>query len=466
MSFKLEHALQTLDWCAKKILDQARNRLFGSSYRGFSPKSPRKLTIPLFSVIGSNLDLSQIVDDELKKLHPFLKFKKPLVVTDCNLEPIARQRLFKFLRERYLQNAGLIVIEPGNSYENVKNIIEQSIIPGLLDKFIDPWVYPAESDLQGMNLDQRVLEQTFSRVSCHKKRYSIIYGFGGGSVIDVAQYAAKKLNIHFVSIPTSLAHDGLASQFTVINFRQTVNCTLAGVHTMTANVPLGIIVDTSLITESGNAYIRRIRAGIGDLLSNITASLDWTLASDLALEDPRHEPINYVVKNHAVSVAKAALYYILANEDIFYDEKFLQDLASYLIHSGRAMAEYGSSRPASGFEHKLYHAYNFLTDYKNPVMHGELAAIGTLLSAYAHEQFNTRPDDNLYSELRAAFMKIGLPTTVSGIESLGIDIDKLKQAIIYTINIKPNRYTIAEHVHKEDDLPRNFLVNCFEKVYL
>ena len=78
----------SLDWIAKKCIDQVRNRVFGNSYRGFSPKSPRKLNIPLFSVVDTGIESkARLVNEKLRALHPLLQFKKPLVVAvgECGL---------------------------------------------------------------------------------------------------------------------------------------------------------------------------------------------------------------------------------------------------------------------------------------------------------------------------------------------------------------------------------------------
>jgi len=93
--------------------------------------------------------------------------------------------------------------------------------------------------------------------------------------------------------------------------------------------------------------------------------------------------------------------------------------------SGRAMAEEGSSRPASGFEHKLFH---ILKKHYPNLLHGELISVGTLISAKAHNKY--------YNELKEALSYLNLPPQ--------IDKTILEQSIREAIKIKPERYTILE----------------------
>ena len=105
------------------------------------------------------------------------------------------------------------------------------------------------------------------------------------------------------------------------------------------------------------------------------------------------------------------------------------------------MGIYGSSRPASGFEHKFYHMYNKLKDYKACANHGELVGIAALVSAYAHNKY--------YKELLKVYKKIGLPTKEKDLQKIGVSKDDFKTAIEMCIDFRTERYTILDKVKPE-----------------
>ncbi|MEA3430165.1 MAG: iron-containing alcohol dehydrogenase [Nanoarchaeota archaeon] len=441
-------------WIAKKIIDQLSNRILTATYRDLPLKFPKSVTVPRFCIVDHNItSIADAVNENLvglkrdtvfntvlNTLHEYatgeelsLILRKPLIVHDKTTWNIyGKEVLTDFQNHRYKRADHFEV--NGNSIDEVLNLVNFASA-GIFSKLE---VSPLEHELQGLNEQQRYLKEKYGQVRCGRKRFNVIYGVGGGSVIDVAQYAAKLLNIHFISVPTSLTNDGFASQFCVLNLDTD------GTQTLEANVPLGIIVNLSKIIANDPYYHRRISAGIGDLLSNITACQDWQISPDKV--DP-------IIKHISLFGAESVMKYIHENGSLdacAKDYTFLERLAVALIQSGEAMSRYGSSRPGSGFEHKLYHSFNQVTDYKSKTMHGELVAIGTLISAYAHDQN--------YEELKSAFEKVGLPTTLKQLKTV-INIPDLELAIATANNIKPDRYTILEEKGPE------YLLECFHKVY-
>lgn len=418
----------------RKTIDQILNRFLTGNYIGLSPKSPRLLAASLFVEIGTNMDIADIIDEKIKKsVNPKASLKHGLIVCDGTTWKIAGEKIFFDLAKKYKKPDCMLI--NSNSFFEVKNIVSKSV--GFL------------KDLYEVSEEKDEIEQKYGKVSCGLKKYNIIYAVGGGSVIDVAKYVAKKLHIPYVSIPTSLANDGIASQFAVLNLGED------RVRTLKANVPLGVIVDTSLIKSKDPYYERRIRSGIGDLLSNITASLDWELAASLDKSDLRREPVDEVAKHQALFGAETVLSHILEARDIYNSDNFLKMLAAALIHSGEAMGRYGSSRPASGFEHKLYHAYNEVMNYNTMAMHGEIVAVGTLISAYAHKSD--------YERLVEACKLVGLPVSREDLESIGMDISSIEKAIVKIADeperFKCDRYTIFERIGW------NKMIECLEAVY-
>jgi glycerol-1-phosphate dehydrogenase [NAD(P)+] len=394
-----------------KIIDQCLNRSNGA-YKGYlSPKIPKQFTIPIIEEVNNRIEsIPGFIDQRLKRDMPKLSFAKPLIIFDEITRDIAGEKVAAQFINMGAQPVTEIV--SSNNFSEIERILDSS-----LKRFAG---LEFNCEISSSHFDQK-----YGAVKCGEKRYDIVYGVGGGSVIDVAKYVAYKLNLPFVSIPTSLANDGFASPFSVINLGQD------GTMTLCANTPLAVVVDIDLVKSDDPGYRRRIRSGIGDLLSNITAVLDWQLADQRDKE--RYESFSGF---QAICGAQLVMNELGTDRDIFYDDHFLGILACSLIASAESMSRYGSSRPASGFEHKFYHAYNELTDFNPGATHGELVAVGALCSSHAHGKFQ--------DDLRQAYRNAGLPINNKGLSDCGIKPDLLASAISAAQKVKPERYTILE----------------------
>jgi glycerol-1-phosphate dehydrogenase [NAD(P)+] len=275
---------------------------------------------------------------------------------------------------------------------------------------------------------------------------SVVFGVGGGTVIDMAKLIAFQLHVPCVTVPTSLANDGIASPFAVI--RPPEGKPSANV-TVRANTPLGVLIDLGRIKPRSEAargfYERMMLSGIGDGVSNLTSTLDWELA---AAQGKDH--IDYLALLHARSAGEVALYRLEQGAALD-DDDLVLTLASGLVSSGEAMARVGSSRPASGFEHKLYHAYQNVLGFEHRATHGILVAVGSLISAHAHGQW--------LEPMRASFGRIGLPVDAPGLERFGLTAERVEQAIEASTGVKPDRFTILEHRGAEA------LKSSFREVY-
>lgn len=399
-----------------KTIDQCLNRSSGA-YKGYlSPKIPKQFTIPIIEEVNNRIEsIPGLVDRRLKRDIPGLSFSKPLIIFDDITRAIAGEKIASQFKMLGAQPTSEVV--SSNNFSEIERILDNG-----LKRF---------SGLEfNCEISSTHIDQKYGAVKCGEKRYDIIYGVGGGSIIDVAKYVAYKLNLPFVSIPTSLANDGFASPFSVINLGQD------GTMTLCANTPLAVVVDIDLIKSEDPGYQRRIRSGIGDLLSNLTAVLDWQLADQKNKE--RYESFSGF---QAICGAQLVMNELRAEKDIFYDDHFLEILACSLIASAESMSRYGSSRPASGFEHKLYHAYNELTGFRPGVTHGELVAVGALCSSHAHGKFQ--------NSLRQAYLNVGLPVSSKDLVDCGIDRNLLIKAISEAQKVKPERYTILEDIGNE-----------------
>jgi glycerol-1-phosphate dehydrogenase [NAD(P)+] len=112
-------------------------------------------------------------------------------------------------------------------------------------------------------------------------------------------------------------------------------------------------------------------------------------------------------------------------------EESAKTVVKALISSGVAMSIAGSSRPASGSEHKFAHALNRIAPGK--ALHGELCGLGTIAMMYLH--------GGDWETIREALIYVGAPTRA---EELDIDPEVIIEALINAHRIRPERYTILD----------------------
>src|SRR4029077_20677329 len=157
---------------------------------------------------------------------------------------------------------------------------------------------------------------------------------GGGSKIDITKVVAARLKIPFVSVPTSAAHDGISSPRASLHDRE-------GVASIEAVVPTGILADTAVIVQ---APFRLLASGCADVLSNVTAVLDWKLAARLRNEE---------YSSTAATLAEYAAQEITEHAALIKPnlEESVWIAIRPMIVAGIAMSVAGSSRPCSGSEH-------------------------------------------------------------------------------------------------------------------
>jgi glycerol-1-phosphate dehydrogenase [NAD(P)+] len=245
-----------------------------------------------------------------------------------------------------------------------------------------------------------------------KHSAGLVVGVGGGSVIDTAKLCSTNEKQPFMSVPTSAAHDGISSPRASIK-KENASVSIQG------QSPVAIVADTHVVAQ---APFRFTAAGCGDLISKITAVRDWKLAHTLG-----HEYYG----EYAASLSLMGANIIMENAHIVKpnDEQSVRLVLEALIASGIAMGIAGSSRPASGAEHKFSHALDRITP--TPALHGEQCGLGTIMMAYLHAID--------WEEIRDALATIGAPITA---KQLGIKAEHIIEALKIAHTINPSRYTI------------------------
>jgi glycerol-1-phosphate dehydrogenase [NAD(P)+] len=235
---------------------------------------------------------------------------------------------------------------------------------------------------------------------------------GGGSKIDLTKVVAARLRIPYMSVPTSAAHDGISSPRASLREPDRVT-------SIEAVVPIGVLADTAIIVQ---APFRLLASGCADVLSNVTAVLDWKLAARLRNEE---------YSSTAVALAEYAAQEIFDHQGLIKPnlEESVWIAIRPMIVAGIAMSVAGSSRPCSGSEHLFSHALD--RSAKTPSLHGEQCGVGAIMMMYLH--------GGDWRKLKSALHTIGAPTTA---HELGVTDDEVVDALVMAHKIRPERYTI------------------------
>lgn len=248
-----------------------------------------------------------------------------------------------------------------------------------------------------------------------KGKDALVMAFGGGSVLDLVKYSANLCDLPYITIPSTLSNDAIYS--CVARLNENGKKKSFGVQP-----PTGIIIDLDVIKKSPKQLIL---AGVGDLISNLSAIQDWKLAN-------KH--INEPIDELAFILSKQAAVGLLEyKEEDLINDSFLMDLANGLISSGLSMIKSGNTRGTSGAEHLISHAIDEYFPQKSTI-HGIQVAWAFLMI-----EKNIRKNEPFYGKLNSFYNQIGLTTVIS--ELIPWNESDLYMLIPYARKIR-NRYTV------------------------
>ena len=247
--------------------------------------------------------------------------------------------------------------------------------------------------------------------------YDAVVAIGGGRVLDTAKFASTRLGLPMVAVATNLAHDGIASPVSILG---------SGPQRGSYGValPIAVIIDLDVVRRSPRRYVV---AGVGDVVSNISALADWRLSHDVT-----HEPLDGL----AMTLSRTAAAGLVNRRDSVESDDFLVSLGEALVLSGLAMAVAGTSRPCSGACHEISHAIDQLFP-DQAVSHGEQVGLGAVFASYL------RGEEEVAVELAAFLRRHGLPVLP---EDIGLETDQFTEAVLFAPRTRPGRYTILEHL--------------------
>jgi glycerol-1-phosphate dehydrogenase [NAD(P)+] len=266
------------------------------------------------------------------------------------------------------------------------------------------------------------------------RSYDAVVGIGGGKTVDTAKYAATRYGIPMVSVATSLAHDGIASPVSILDHDGLRGS--FGVH-----IPIAVVVDLDFVEKGPE---RQSRAGIAELVSNISALADWDLARNV-----RGEPVDGL----AVTLSRIGAEAVLSHPGDMSDDAFVTLLAEALITSGLAMAICGSSRPCSGGCHEISHAIDLM--FPETALHAEQVGVGALFCTFL------RGDEVRFAQLSAVLGRHGLPRVPADI---GLTDGQFVNVVGYAPRTRPDRYTILEHLALDPEAVRARLADYVDAV--
>ena len=241
---------------------------------------------------------------------------------------------------------------------------------------------------------------------------SVVLGVGGGKIIDVAKLASTNESVHFISVPTTASHDGIASPMASIKKDK-------GSVSMQAQSPIAVVADTEIIK---NSPFKLLSSGCADIVSNYTAIRDWQLS---------HRLTNEYYSESAASLSEMTAKLILKSAESIKEglEESARIVVKSLFSSGMAISIANSSRPASGSEHLFSHALDRIA--KKPALHGEQCGVGCIM------MMELQGGD--WRFIQSALKAVKAPINAEG---LGVDPEEVIEALMLAPKIRPDRYTI------------------------
>ena len=255
-----------------------------------------------------------------------------------------------------------------------------------------------EAGLKDRNWDVRTVVLGGNEVIADEKRvFEVLFhadgeertylAVGSGTITDITRYASFCARNRFISLPTAPSVDAYTSggaALVIDGFKKTALC----------HAPAAVFADLRTLCEAPRDMIA---SGFGDLLGKYISLADWQLGR-LLVDEPYDTEIAQRLRRalldcveHVEQVGRAS-------------PQGIAKLMEGLFESGLCMAEFGTSRPASGSEHQFSHFWEMkrLQERRPAILHGAKAGIGTILAAQWYAAIRSLTQDDVVRRLSTA----------------------------------------------------------------
>ncbi len=199
----------------------------------------------------------------------------------------------------------------------------------------------------------------------------LVLAVGSGTINDCCRLVSYRLGLPYAVCATAPSMDGYVSAGSPILHDGTKS-------TVQATTPKYLIADLDIVKDAPRDMLF---AGLGDMFGKYTGLLDWELARDYTGE--------YYCEKIAADVL-AATNACLENGNTIEarDAGCIENIMHGFLVTGLGMAYTGNSRPASGAEHIIAHAWELadVEQGKKPHLHGLEVCEATRLVAILYEK--------------------------------------------------------------------------------
>ena len=100
--------------------------------------------------------------------------------------------------------------------------------------------------VKSMTVDDLILVEK----QLKEQKPRVVFGVGGGTIIDAAKLSSASQNLPFISIPTTVSHDGIASPLASIKGSEKP-------YSVLAQAPMAIIADIEIISQGPMALCHK-----------------------------------------------------------------------------------------------------------------------------------------------------------------------------------------------------------------
>ncbi len=212
----------------------------------------------------------------------------------------------------------------------------------------------------------------------YSPRPDFILAVGSGVINDICRLVSFRVGIPYGVAGTAPSMDGYASAGSPLLFdgsKATVKCT----------TPKFVLADLDVMKE---APMPMLQAGIGDMFGKYIGILDWELARDFHGD--------YYCPEIAAEVLAATDHCLEAGHTL---QERSSDCVGRIMEgfmvTGLGMAFTGNSRPASGSEHIVAHAWELESVEQGavPDLHGLEVCEATRLMAWMYRRLHAETED-------------------------------------------------------------------------